>query len=164
VKSFKSMCDNEAVVKACKRKRTQGLFHRTEGDHDLISTIHHLQESWCQDMDVQYEWVKEHTYDLNRNQKKLECLNIVSDQLCVVVRETARGPYGARPNCGLWSSERCTLFKRGVKVTINWKERLTQQILDGDIQVYLMDKEQWTLHALNNICWKREKTALTRVS
>jgi hypothetical protein len=40
VKSVKLVCDNEAAVKACKRKRTQSVFHRTEGDHDLVSTIH----------------------------------------------------------------------------------------------------------------------------
>jgi hypothetical protein len=40
VKTVKFMCDNEAVINACRRKRTQSVFHRTEGDHDLISTIH----------------------------------------------------------------------------------------------------------------------------
>jgi hypothetical protein len=43
VKSVKLVCENEAAIKACKRKRTQSVFHRTEGDHDLISTIHYLQ-------------------------------------------------------------------------------------------------------------------------
>jgi hypothetical protein len=55
VKSVKLVCDNEAVIKAYKRKRTQSVLHRTEGGHDLISTIHFLQEHWCQDMEVHYE-------------------------------------------------------------------------------------------------------------
>jgi hypothetical protein len=49
VKTVKFVCDNEAAIKACRRKRTQCVFHRTEYDHDLISTIHFLQEHWCQD-------------------------------------------------------------------------------------------------------------------
>jgi hypothetical protein len=46
----------------------------------------------------------------------------------------------------------------------NWKEQLTQQLLDGDLQQYLMEKEQWKPHAFNNICWKRHEAALKRVS
>jgi hypothetical protein len=94
---------------------------------------------------------KRHADDLNRYQTKLERLNIVADELCGFIRETARGPFGARPNCGLWPSERCALFIRGVKVTSNWKERLTQQLLDGYLQEYPMKKEQWTTHAFNNM-------------
>jgi hypothetical protein len=51
-----------------------------------------------------------------------------------------------------------------VKVTVSWKERLTQQLLNGDLREYLMKKEQWTTHALNNICWKRNETALKIIS
>jgi hypothetical protein len=85
-------------------------------------------------------------------------MNVVADELCDVIRETARGPFVAKPNCGFWPSERCALFVRGVKVTINWKERLTQQLVDGDLQKYLMQKEQWMSHDFNNICWKRNET------
>jgi hypothetical protein len=42
VKSVKLVCDNEAAVKICTRKRTQSVFHRTEGDHDLVSTYSYL--------------------------------------------------------------------------------------------------------------------------
>jgi ribonuclease HI len=66
VKSVKLVRDNEAAVKACTRKRTHSIFHRTEGDHDFISTIHYLQDNWCQDLEVKYEWVKEHADDLDR--------------------------------------------------------------------------------------------------
>jgi hypothetical protein len=162
VRSIKLVCDNEAEIKACKRKRTQSMLHRMEEDHALISTIHYLQESWYQYIDVQCEWVKGHAYDLNREPTKHKRLNIVADELFDVIRETSRGLCGARPNGGLWQSERCALFIRGVKVTSNWKERLTQQILDGDLQEYLMEKEQWKTHYFNNICWKRKETALKR--
>lgn len=140
------------------------MFHRTEGDHDLISTIHYLQESWCQDIDVKYESVKGHADDLTRDPTKHEHLSIVADELCGAIRDTSRGPCGARPNCGLWQSERCALFIQGLTLTSNWKESLTQQLLDGDLQEYLMEKEQWTTHAFNNIWWKRQETALKRVS
>jgi hypothetical protein len=84
-------------------------------------------------------------------------LNIVADEICDVIRETARGPFGDRPNYG-------RLFIRGVKVTSNWKKRLTQQLLDGDLQEYRMQKEQWMTHAFNYICWKRNETASKRIS
>jgi hypothetical protein len=64
----------------------------------------------------------------------------------------------------MWPSERCALFIRGVKLTSNWKERLTQQLLDGDLQEYLMQKEQWTTHAFNKIYWKRNDTASKIIS
>jgi hypothetical protein len=63
---IKLVCDKEAAIKACNRKHMQSVFHRTEGGHDLISTIHYLQEKWCQDIEVQYESVKGHADDLNR--------------------------------------------------------------------------------------------------
>jgi hypothetical protein len=87
---------------------------------------------------VHYKWVKIHADELNGDPTKLERMNIVADELVDVIMETARGPFGARPNCGLWSSERFALFIRGVKVTGNWKERLTQQLLDGDLHEYIM--------------------------
>jgi hypothetical protein len=121
VKSVKLVCDNETAIEACMRNHTQGVFHRTEGDHDLISTIHYLQEHWCQDTEVNYEWVKGHTDDLNLDPTKLEWMNIVADELCDVISETKRGPSGARPNCGMWSREWCSLFIIGVKVIRNWK-------------------------------------------
>jgi hypothetical protein len=104
VKMVKCVCDNEAVIKACNIKRTQSLCHRTEGDNDLISTIHFLQEHWCQDTDIHYEEVNGQADELNQDPKKLELLNIVADEICDAIRETARGPFGARPNCGLWPS------------------------------------------------------------
>jgi ribonuclease HI len=155
VKSLKLVCDNEAVVKVCTRKRTQNVFHRMEGDHDLVSTIQYLQDTWCQYVDIKYEWVKGHADDLYRETTECERLNIVVDEICDVVGALSQGPYGVKPNCELWPNERCTLFIRGIKITSNWKERLTQQLMDGDIQEYLMEKGQWTTHSFQNICWKR---------
>jgi ribonuclease HI len=83
-KSVKLVCDNEAAVKICTRQRTQSVFHRTEGDHDIVSTIHYLQDTWCQDIDIKYEWVKGHADDLDREPKKCERLNIVADEICDV--------------------------------------------------------------------------------
>jgi hypothetical protein len=140
------VCDNEAAVKACTRKRTKSIFHRTEGDHYLISTIHNLQDSWCQDLEVIYEWAKGHADDSDREPTKCERLNIGAGEICDVVRATSQGPYGVMPSCWLWTNERCAIFIRGVKTTSNWKERLEQQVLDGDLQEYLMEKEQWTTH------------------
>jgi hypothetical protein len=73
--------------------------------HDLISTIHYLEEHWCQYTEVHYEWVKGHADNLNHDPTKLERINIVADELCDVIRETVIGPFGARTNCGLWPSK-----------------------------------------------------------
>jgi hypothetical protein len=140
VKSVKFVCDNEAAIKACKINHTQSVFHTTEGDLGLISKIHYLQEHWYQDTEVLYEWVKGHTHNLSRDSTKLERMNIVVDELCDIIRERTRGPFDTRPNCSLWPSERCALFIRGMKVTNKWKEILTQQLLDGYLQEYLMHK------------------------
>jgi hypothetical protein len=126
VKSVKLVCDNEAVIKARKRKCTQSMFHRTEGYHDLISTK--------DTEEVHYEWAKGHADDLNRYAIKLERMNIVAVELCGVIRETARGPLRARPNLGIRPSKSCALFIRGVKVMSNWENILNQQLLDGDLQ------------------------------
>jgi hypothetical protein len=80
------------------------VFHRKEGDHDLTFTIYYVQEHWCQDTEVHYEWVKGHADDLNRDRTKLERMNIVAYELCDVMRETAIEPFDARTNCGLWPS------------------------------------------------------------
>jgi ribonuclease HI len=164
VKSVKLVCDNEAAVKVCTRKITQSVFHRTKGDHNLVTKIQYLQDTWCQDVDIKYEWVKGHADDLDREPTKCERLNIVAEKICDVVRASAQGTYRAKPNCVLWPNERCALFIRGIQITSNWKERLTQQLLDGDLQEYLMEKEQWTTHSFQNICWKRHETALKRIS
>jgi ribonuclease HI len=71
VKSVKLVCDNEAAVKVFTRKRTQSVFHRTEGDHDFVTPFQYLQDTWCQNVDIKYEWVKGHADDLDREPTKL---------------------------------------------------------------------------------------------
>jgi hypothetical protein len=90
VKSVRLVCDNEAAVKVCTRKRTQSVFHRTEGDHDLVSKIQYLQDTCCQYLDIKYEWVEGYADDLDREPTKCERLNIVADEICDAVRATAQ--------------------------------------------------------------------------
>jgi hypothetical protein len=44
---IKFICDNSATILASNRELTQSIFHRTEGDHDLIATMKYLQHNWC---------------------------------------------------------------------------------------------------------------------
>jgi hypothetical protein len=60
------LCDNASAIFSANRPLTDSIFHRIEGDHDLVSTIKDLQENWCRGMDVAYKWVKGHADDLNR--------------------------------------------------------------------------------------------------
>jgi hypothetical protein len=41
-KSIKFICDNSAAILAPKRDLTQSIFHRTEGDHNLIATMKYI--------------------------------------------------------------------------------------------------------------------------
>jgi hypothetical protein len=60
------LCDNASAILSANRPLTESIFHRIERGQDLVSTIKDLQESWCRDMDITYEWVKGHADDLNR--------------------------------------------------------------------------------------------------
>jgi hypothetical protein len=60
------LCDNASAILSANRPLTDSIFHRIEGDHDLVSTIKDLQENWCRGMDIPYKWVKGHDDDLNR--------------------------------------------------------------------------------------------------
>jgi hypothetical protein len=46
--------DNASAVLSSNRPLTDSIFHRIEGDHDLVSTIKDLQENWCRGMDITY--------------------------------------------------------------------------------------------------------------
>jgi hypothetical protein len=65
----------------------------------------------------------------------------LADEFCDDIRAAATGITGTRGSCGMWSSEKCALFNRGVKITSHVKERLSRQLLDGDMEIYLIDKE-----------------------
>jgi hypothetical protein len=105
-------------------KQLAGLLHR----HYLLQ-LYIVSEWWL-------------TRELHRLPHPVQQLQFCcsSDELCDIIRETATGREGARPNCWLYPAERCTLFIKGTNITSNWKERLTQQLLDGDLRYYLMVK------------------------
>jgi hypothetical protein len=98
------LCDNESAVLSTNRPLTDSIFHRIEGDHDLVSTIKDLQENWCRGMDITYEWVKGHADDLNRELTRAEQLSVIADEQCDVVRLHASGTRSARSSKGLWDS------------------------------------------------------------
>jgi hypothetical protein len=120
------LCDNQSAVLSTNRPLTDSIFHRIEGDHDLVSTLKDLQENWCRGMDITYESVKGHADDLNRELTRAEQLNVIADEQCDVVRLHASGPRSARLSAGLWDSETCALFIRGIKIRSRMKEQLAQ--------------------------------------
>jgi hypothetical protein len=138
------LCDNESAVLSTNMPLTDSIFHHIEGDHDLVSTIKDLQENWCRGLDVTYDQVKGHADDLNRELNRAERLNMIADEQCDTVRQQASGLRSARSSAGLWDSETCAMFIWGRKITSCMKERLTQQLLDGDLRAYLEKKEHWS--------------------
>jgi hypothetical protein len=80
------LCDNKSSILSANRSLTDSIFHRIEGDHDLVSTIKDLLENWCRGLDITYKWVKGHADDLNRELTRAERLNVISDEQCDVVR------------------------------------------------------------------------------
>jgi hypothetical protein len=158
------LCDNESAVLSTNRPLTDSIFHRIEGDHDLVSTIKDLQENWCRGMDITYEWVKGHADDLNRELTRAERLSVIADEKCDVVRLHASGTRIARSSTGLWDSETCVLFIRGSKITSRMKERLTQQLLDADLRAYLEKKELWSAQQFESIDWTNYCSAFKRLS
>jgi hypothetical protein len=99
---IKFICDNSAAILASKRELTQSIFHRTEGDHDLIATMKYLQHNWCNNTEVAYSWFKGHTDRGYQYPNHEERLNIEADALCNLIRAEVRGPRGARPSCPHW--------------------------------------------------------------
>jgi hypothetical protein len=157
------MCDNESAVLSTKRPLIDSIFHRIEGDHDLVSTIKDLQENWCRGLDITYDWVKGHADDINRELNRAERLNVIADKQCDIVWQQANGPRSARSSAGLWECETCALFVRGSKITSCMKERLIQKLLDGDLQSYLEKKEHWSAHHFESIDWKNYSSAFKRL-
>jgi hypothetical protein len=74
------LCDNSSAILSANMPLTDIIFHRLEGDHDLISTIKDLQENWCRGMDITYEWVKGHVDDLNLELTQAERRNVIADE------------------------------------------------------------------------------------
>jgi hypothetical protein len=107
------LCDNESAVISTNMPLADSIFHRIEGDHDLVSMIKDLQENWCCGLNITYDWVKGHANDLNRELNLAERLNVIADEQCDTVRQQASGPRSARSSAGLWDSETCALFIQG---------------------------------------------------
>jgi hypothetical protein len=118
---------------------------------------------WCNNLEIKYSWVKGHTDKLEREPDKYERINIMADEICDEIRTAAMGITGARGSCDMWSSETCALFIRGVKITSHIKEILTRQLLDGDMQTYLIEKENWSLQIFDSINWRSYGTAFKRI-
>jgi hypothetical protein len=89
-RSIKFICDNSAANLTSKRDLTQSLFHRTEGQHDLISTTKYLQHSWYNNTEVAYAWVKGHSDRGEQDPNREEQLHIEAYSLCDLIREDAR--------------------------------------------------------------------------
>jgi hypothetical protein len=53
-RSIKFICNNSAAILASKRDLTQSIFHRIEGDHNLIANMKYLQHKWCINTEVTY--------------------------------------------------------------------------------------------------------------
>jgi hypothetical protein len=153
------LCDNASAILSANRPLIDSIFHRIEGDQDLVSTIKDLQENWCRCLDITYEWVKGHADDLNRELTRAERLNMIADEQCDVVLQQASGPRSARSSAGIWDSETCAMFIRGSKITSRMKERLTQKILDIDLRAYLEKKELWSAQQFDSIDWTNYRSA-----
>jgi hypothetical protein len=128
------LCDNDSDVLLTNMPLTDSIFHRIEGDHALVSTIKDLQENWCRGLVITYEWVKRYADDLNHELNRAERLNVIANEQFDKVQQQANGLRSARSSAGLWECETCALFIRGSKTTSRMKERLTQQLLDGDLR------------------------------
>jgi uncharacterized protein YozE (UPF0346 family) len=117
IRSVKCVSDNKSAILASKRQPSDSIVHKTETDYNVISTIHELQAMWCNKLDIKYSWVKGHAEKMDREPDKYEQLNILADEICDDIRAAATGIMGARGSCGMWPSETCALFIRGVNIT-----------------------------------------------
>jgi hypothetical protein len=50
--SVKCVCDNRSAILARNRQPSDSIYHKTETDYDVISTIHELQEMWCNKLEI----------------------------------------------------------------------------------------------------------------
>jgi hypothetical protein len=129
------LCDSESAILSKNRPLIDSIFHRIEGDHDLVSTIKDLQENWCRGLDITYDWVRGHVDDLNRELTRAERPNVIADKQCGIVWQQAIGTRSANSSAGLWDSETCALFIRGSKIMSHMIERLTKQLLDIELRM-----------------------------
>jgi hypothetical protein len=103
--------------------------------------------------------VKGHADREGRDLTRDERLDILADLLADTTRANARGPYRARPNCPHLPVEKAILFIEGTKVTSGMKQQLASQLLDGNLQEYIIDKEKWTQYTFDSVAWSDYETA-----
>jgi hypothetical protein len=157
------LCDNSSAILSANWPLPDSIFHRIEGDHELVSTIKDLQDNRCRGLDIIYEWVKGHADDLDRELTRAEIINVIADKQCDVVWQRSSGTRSARSSAGLWDSETCALFIGGRNITGRVKERLTQQLLDADLHAYLEKKDLWSA-VFESIDWTNYRSAFKRLS
>jgi hypothetical protein len=129
--------------------------------YDVISTIHQLQDMWCNNLEINYSWVKGHADKLDRELNTYERLNILDDEICDDIRVAATGITGQEGPAPCDCLKHA--FIRGARITSHMKEILTSRLLDGDMQIYLMDKENWSRQDFDSINWRGYGTAFKRL-
>jgi hypothetical protein len=70
IRLVKCVCHNKSAILARNRHLSDSILHKTETDYDIISTIHSLQEIWCNNLEINYSWVKGHAEKLDREPDK----------------------------------------------------------------------------------------------
>jgi hypothetical protein len=158
------VCDNEAAVKRCNQKRTSSIYHNTESEWDLLKAFHSLQDKWCKEISTKLQWVKGHADSEDRALTRGERLDIEADLFADKIREEARGPCGARPNCPHWPVEKATLFIQGTKVTSRMEQKLASQLSNGKLKNYIIKKEKWTQCTFDSVAWREYEIAYKRLS
>jgi hypothetical protein len=113
IRSIRFICDNESVVTAARRPKSESIFHTTRCDRDLVATIQDLIVRWCKGITLSFHWVKGHADRIDRPLTRDQRLNIEADMQADVIRAQARGPLAARPNCPHWDIEAASLFIQG---------------------------------------------------
>jgi hypothetical protein len=93
-----------------------------------------------------------------------ERLNKRADEQCDLVRQQATCPRSAGSSTGVRDRETCALFIQGRKIMSRVKERLTQQLLDGDLRSYLVETEHWNAQYFESIDWTNYSSAFKRLS
>jgi hypothetical protein len=83
---IKCICDNSANILEPKRDLTQSIFHRTEGDHNLIETMKYPHHKWCNNTEVTYAWVRGHADRGDQDPNREERRNIEAEALYDLIR------------------------------------------------------------------------------
>jgi hypothetical protein len=52
IRLVKCVCDNKSAILASNQQPSDSIFYKTETDYDVISTIHELQDMWCNNLEI----------------------------------------------------------------------------------------------------------------